>query len=60
MIGDNVFVGAGAKIIGPITIGDNCRIGANACVYKDVPANCVVVGNPMRIIQREVLNNTLR
>lgn len=43
-IGDNVFIGAGAKIIGPITVGNNVRIGANAVVTKDVPDNATVVG----------------
>jgi serine O-acetyltransferase len=45
-IGDNVMIGAGAKIIGEIVIGNNCRIGANAVVNKDVPDNCIAVGNP--------------
>ena len=57
-IGDNVYIGAGAAIIGNVTVGDNCRIGANACVVKDVPPNSVVVGNPMRIIERsETMDN---
>ena len=43
-IGNNVYIGAGAKIIGPIKIGDNVRIGANAVVTKNVPSNCTVVG----------------
>lgn len=43
-IGNNVYIGAGAKIIGPIKIGNNVRIGANAVVTKDVPDNCTVVG----------------
>lgn len=42
-IGDNVYIGAGAKIIGCVTIGDNSRIGANCVVVDDVPANSVVV-----------------
>jgi acyl-[acyl carrier protein]--UDP-N-acetylglucosamine O-acyltransferase len=42
----------GAKILGPITIGDHCRIGANAVVNKDAPPNCVVVGIPGRIVRR--------
>jgi serine O-acetyltransferase len=49
-IGDNVFIGAGAKILGAITIGDNARIGANAVVLRDVPAGCTAVGVPARII----------
>jgi len=51
-VGNNVSVGAGAKIFGSITIGDNVIIGANAVVIKDVPANCTVVGVPARIIRR--------
>ena len=51
VIGNNVFIGAGAKIIGGISIGNNVRIGANATIYKNVPDNCTVVcGGGMRII----------
>jgi serine O-acetyltransferase len=49
---DNVVVGAGAKILGAITIGANSRIGANAVVVKSVPPNSVVVGVPGQIVQR--------
>lgn len=52
VIGDNVMIGASAKIIGPCRIGNNVRIGANAVVAKDIPDNCTVVGT-MRIIVRE-------
>ncbi len=45
-IGSNVLLGAGAKIIGPITIGDGTKVGANALVVKDVPPNSVVTGIP--------------
>ncbi len=51
-IGDRVTIGAGAKILGPITIGDDSRIGANAVVVKSVPPNSVVVGVPGQIIAR--------
>lgn len=44
IIGDDVMIGAGAKIIGPCVIGNNVKIGANAVVTKDVPDNCTVVG----------------
>ncbi len=57
-IGDNCYIGAGAKIIGAVKIGDNCRIGANAVVVKDVPANSVVVPGECRVIQKENLDNT--
>ncbi len=43
-IGNNVFIGAGAKLIGPIHIGDNCIIGANVVVTKDLPDNMTAVG----------------
>lgn len=43
-IGEDVFIGAGAKLIGNITVGDRVRIGANAVVTKDIPADCTVVG----------------
>lgn len=53
IIGNNCYIGAGAKIIGGIKIGDNVRIGANCVVVKDIPSNCVVVNQPSRIIQKE-------
>ncbi len=53
VIGDNVLIGAGAKILGNVTIGDNAKIGANAVVVKDVPANATAVGVPARIILNE-------
>lgn len=49
-LGDNVFIGPGAKIIGAITIGNNVAIGANAVVTKDVPDNAVVAGVPARVL----------
>lgn len=51
-IGDRVVVGAGAKILGAIKIGDDSRIGANAVVVKEVPSSSVVVGVPGQIISR--------
>jgi len=50
VIGNNVSIGSGAKVIGGVTIGDNVKIGANAVVVKDVPDNVTVVGIPARII----------
>lgn len=44
VLGDNIFVGAGAKIIGSVKIGNNVIIGANAVVTKNIPDNKVVVG----------------
>ena len=52
-LGNNVVVGAGAKILGNITIGDNSYIGANAVVIKNVPSNSTVVGIPGRITKQE-------
>ncbi len=49
-LGNGVVVGAGAKILGPIDIGDGARVGSNAVVTRDVPANATVVGIPGRII----------
>ena len=51
-IGKNVFIGAGAVILGPIVIGDNARIGANSVVLTDVPANATVVGIPAKQINK--------
>ena len=52
-IGNNVFIGAGAKIIGNITIGDNVKIGANCVVVENIPANSTVVCNKPRIIVKK-------
>ena len=51
-VGDRVTIGAGAKVLGPITIGHDSRIGANAVVVKPVPPDSVVVGVPGRVINR--------
>ena len=53
MLGDNVFVGAGAKIVGAVSIGSNSRVGANAVVIADVPDGATAVGVPARNIIRE-------
>lgn len=49
-IGDNVYIGPGAKIFGGIVLGDNAAIGANCVVTKDVPPSGVVVGIPGQVI----------
>lgn len=54
IIGDNVNIGCGAVIIGRIKIGNNVDIGANAVVLRDVPDNCIAVGNPARILKKTV------
>jgi len=51
-VGDNVIIGAGAKVLGDILIGDNAQVGANAVVVKDVPEGTVAVGVPARIIEQ--------
>lgn len=50
VLGDRVYVGPGAAVLGPITIGDDVLIGANTVVIRSVPARAVVVGNPARMI----------
>ena len=51
VLGDDVFVGAGARIIGAVTVGDGARVGANAVVVDDVPAHTTVVGVPARPVR---------
>lgn len=51
VLGNSVYVGAGAKIIGKVKVGDGARIGANAVVVEDVPPGCTAVGVPARLIQ---------
>jgi serine O-acetyltransferase len=51
-LGDDVFVGVGAKILGDLEIGDGARIGANAVVIEDVPAGATAVGVPARLVRR--------
>ena len=57
VIGKNVFIGAGACVLGGITIGDNAVIGANATVIEDVPCNCVVVGNKAQVVSKVCIDN---
>lgn len=52
-IGNNVFIGPGAKLFGKIKIGDNVAIGANSVVNKDVPSNCTVAGVPFKIVNNK-------
>lgn len=54
-VGRNVVIGAGAKVLGPISIGDNVKIGANSVVISDVPEGATAVGIPARIVLK---NNT--
>lgn len=57
IIGDNVYIGAGAKIIGNVKIGDNVRVGANCVITSDIQDNCVVVLEKPRIIPKVNMNN---
>ncbi len=52
-LGNNVMVGAGAKVLGPFYIGDNTKIAANAVVLEEIPENCTAVGIPAKIVRRE-------
>ncbi len=51
-VGDNVVIGAGAKLLGSIEIGNNVKIGSNSVVLKDIPDGCTVVGTEARIVKR--------
>lgn len=50
-LGDNVLVGAGAKVLGPVYIGDNVRVGAGSVVLKNLPANATAVGVPAEVVR---------
>lgn len=52
-LGDNVFIGSGAKILGGVTVGDNVVVAANALVIRSVPANCIVAGVPAVVVSRD-------
>lgn len=52
-LGNNVMVGAGARVLGPFKVGDNAKIAANAVVLEEVPPNCTAVGVPARIVRRD-------
>jgi serine O-acetyltransferase len=52
-VGENVVLGAGAKVLGNISIGNNVRIGAGSVVLRDIPSDCTVVGVPGRIVRQE-------
>jgi acetyltransferase-like isoleucine patch superfamily enzyme len=50
-IGNNVSLGVNVTIVGKVTIGDNVTIGAGSVVVKDIPSNCVAVGNPAKVVK---------
>lgn len=56
-LGNNIMIGAGAKVLGSCTIGDNCKIGAGSVVLENVPPGCTVVGVPGRIVKQVNASN---
>jgi serine O-acetyltransferase len=56
-LGDRVVIGAGAKVLGAITIGEDTRIGANAVVVKSMPSNSVVIGVPGQVVKRSHIHH---
>lgn len=56
-IGKNCFIGIGAMILPGVTIGDEVIIGANTVVTKDIPSNCIAVGNPAKVIKTGIKMN---
>ena len=52
-LGNNVMVGAGAKVLGPVKIGSNSKIAANAVVLREVPENSTAVGIPAKVVRRD-------
>ena len=59
-LGNNIVVGAGAKVLGPFKVGDNSKIGSNSVVVKEVPANSTVVGVPGRVVYANGVRNVER
>jgi serine O-acetyltransferase len=59
-LGNNVYLGAGCKVMGGVTVGDNVVVSANSLVIADVPSNCTVLGVPARIISRETVSPYLK
>ena len=58
-IGENVWIGSNVRICKGVTIGDNSVIGANSIVTKDIPSNCVAVGNPARVVKENIDKTTV-
>lgn len=59
-VGNNVIIGAGAQLLGPITVGDHARIGSNAVVVKDVAASTTVVGIPARPVEDKAASDAMQ
>lgn len=55
-IGENVWIGTGARLHKGITVGDNSIVAAHAMVTKDVPSNCIVAGNPAKVVKKDIQN----
>lgn len=53
-IGSSCFIGGGSMILPGVTIGDQCIVGGGSVVFEDVPSNCIVAGNPARVLRRDV------
>jgi serine O-acetyltransferase len=60
VIGNNVYLGAGCKVMGGVTVGDNVVVSANSLVVTDVPDNCTVMGVPARVISRDTTSPYLK
>jgi len=54
-VGSNCFIGFNAIILPGVTIGDHCIVAGNSVVVKDVPSNCVVMGNPARVVEQNIV-----
>ena len=59
-IGNNVMIGAGARVLGPFKVGDNVRIGAGSVVLREIPDDCTVVGIPAKIVRREKQSDCMK
>lgn len=59
-LGDSVVIGAGAKILGPVRLGDSCRVGSNAVVLRDVPDGATAVGIPAHIVRQDAASERRR
>src|SRR5437867_12857211 len=59
-LGNNVYLGAGCKVMGGVTVGDNVVVSANSLVIADVPSDCTVLGVPARIISRQTVSAYLK
>jgi len=59
-VGNNVWIGGAVTILPGVTIGDNVTIGAGSVVVRDIPSNCVAVGNPCKVVRKlDNLNNEI-